>query len=132
MELQVGVKVLLKNPEGKYLMLRRAGHIDAAGKWDMPGGRINIGSALMENLAREVMEETGMTMRGTPTLVAAQDIFVKGKELHVVRLTYTGTVEGEPHLSDEHSAHAWFTLDEIRKLDNLDTYLKELFESGTI
>ena len=41
-QLQVGTKVLLSNPEGKYLLLRRAVDPNATqktfqGTWDMPG-----------------------------------------------------------------------------------------------
>lgn len=53
MELQVGVKVLLKNSTGKYLLLRRSKekYPDVPVHWDMPGGRIEAGKPLMENLA---------------------------------------------------------------------------------
>lgn len=45
MELQVGVKALLRNPEDKYLILKRSIEV-VPGKgltWDMPGGRIEPG-----------------------------------------------------------------------------------------
>jgi 8-oxo-dGTP pyrophosphatase MutT (NUDIX family) len=135
MELQVGVKVLLKNPEGKYLFMRRSGVAgEFAKKWDMPGGRIHVGSNLSENLAREVMEETGLTMTSEPHVIAAQDIFVPRHDLHVVRITYVGTAEGEPQLSDEHTEHAWFTLAELKlmSVDELDRYVKALLEQGAI
>ena len=133
MELQVGVKVLLKNTEGKYLLMRRA--IDPSaiqktfqGKWDIPGGRINPGTTLMENLAREVKEETGLVMTTEPVLVAAQDI-MKWTDRQVVRLTYTGEADGKAHLSEEHTEYAWYSLEEIKRLDNLDSYFKELLEN---
>ncbi|HVM73476.1 MAG TPA: NUDIX domain-containing protein [Candidatus Paceibacterota bacterium] len=133
-QLQVGVKVLLKNQEGKYLLLRRAVDSKAAqknsqGTWDMPGGRINPGTTLLENLARELMEETGLTMNSGPLLVAAQDI-MKWSDRHVVRLTYRGTTEdGEPRLSEEHTEYKWFTLEEIKKLEDLDSYFKILLDA---
>ncbi|HVM73478.1 MAG TPA: NUDIX domain-containing protein [Candidatus Paceibacterota bacterium] len=51
-QLQVGVKVLLNNPEGKYLLLRRAVDPTATqktfqGRWDMPGGLVHRGEASM-------------------------------------------------------------------------------------
>jgi len=41
--LQVGVKVLLKNKAGQYLLLRRAleKYPEIQGRWDIVGGRIN-------------------------------------------------------------------------------------------
>ena len=132
MELQVGVKILLKNREGKFLLIRRADdkYAEVVHKWDIPGGRIEPESGLRENLAREVMEETGLTCTSEPRVVAAQDIFPEGKNRHVVRITYLGTTEGEPKLSDEHTEYKWLTLSELKALDHLDTYLKAALQEA--
>lgn len=135
MELQVGVKVLLKNSEGKYLVMRRAPDPEQMKqlKWDIPGGRINIGSELLENLAREVMEETGLTMTSTPRLLAAQDLMPNGKTArHIVRLTYVATAEGEPKLSDEHIEHQWLSFQDVAALSDLDSYLTRLIADNVI
>lgn len=133
MELQVGVKVLLKNPDGKYLLMRRSDYeAGAAGKWDIPGGRIEVADGLRENLAREVMEEVGLTLTGEAKVIAAQDIFTKDGARHVVRITYVGTADGTPKLSEEHTEFNWFTLAELKTLDHLDNYLKALLEEGAI
>lgn len=75
-ELQVGVKILLKNKEGRYLLLRRSleKYPTATGRWDIVGGRIEAGKNLTENLKREIKEETGLELIGEPKLIAAQDI----------------------------------------------------------
>jgi len=66
MELQVGVKVLLRNREGKYLLWRRSliKYPNIGHKWDIVGGRINPGIALLDNLKREVKEETNLDLAG--------------------------------------------------------------------
>jgi len=133
--LQVGVKVLLKNPEGKYLLLRRnpKKYPEVGAKWDISGGRIDPGSTLLENLKREVKEETGLELHQIPKLVAAQDILkVAGR--HVVRLTYVGEIGGEVELDDESMEHKWFTPSEIYQLSEkeLDAFLKELLYKQVI
>jgi ADP-ribose pyrophosphatase YjhB (NUDIX family) len=131
MELQVGVKVLLENEEGKYLLLRRSAkkYPETGEQWDMVGGRIDPGTTLMENLAREVDEESGLSLEGSPRLVAAQDILrVPGR--HVVRLTYLGRASGELKLSEEHDAYRWFSLAEIEADEKGDPYLKEILAQG--
>ncbi len=129
MELQVGVKVLLKNPEGKYLFMRRSAYEErGVGKWDIAGGRIQPGTPLMENLAREVAEETGLAMQGEPRLLAAQDIIWPDR--HVVRVTYIADAKGEPRLGPEHSEYAWFAFDELKTLDKMDDYVKKLLDEG--
>src|SRR3990167_9057908 len=108
MELQVGVKILLKNKDGRYLVVRRSPekYPEVGPKWDFVGGRINLGISLIENLRREVKEETGLEIIGEPKLISAQDILrLEGK--HIVRLTYSGEAEGEVVISDEHSDFKW-------------------------
>lgn len=127
----MGVKVLLKNPEGKFLLLRRSlkKYPGVHGAWDIVGGRIDVGSTLLENLKREVREETGLELSDSPKLVSAQDILrIPGR--HVVRLTYTANIDGEPKITDDHEEFRWFTLEELKDLDDLDIYFKELFDRG--
>ena len=129
MELQVGVKVLLRNSEGKYLLLLRSAekYPETGAQWDIVGGRIDPGSELLENLRREVKEETGLDFTAEPKLVAAQDILaVPGK--HVVRLTYSGSIEGEPTLDEDHTDFGWFTIEEIKQLENLDKYVNQILD----
>jgi 8-oxo-dGTP diphosphatase len=130
MELQVGVKVLLKNDEGKILLLKRAPSYRTAGSWDIVGGRIDPGSGLMENLAREIQEETGLVLTDEPKLIAAQDIMF---EKHVVRLTYIGTTNGEPVLDpEEHRDYKWVTFAELEETESLDTYVQILIQEGAL
>jgi len=126
--LQVGVKALLKNSEGKYLLLRRnpEKYTDVGSElWDIVGGRIDAGRPLLDNLQREIREETGLELTSRPKLVAAQDILkVPGR--HVVRLTYIGEIEGEPVLDNDHTEFGWFTPEELKNLENLDSFLNEV------
>ena len=127
--LEVGVKAIIKNKEGKYLLLQRtkpyAG--DTILKWDAPGGRIHIGETLREALQREIKEETGMRLVGDPQLIFAQDI-LRVETKHTIRLTYIVETEGEIALHpEEHVAYGWYTLDEIEKLQ-YDTYLNQVLK----
>ena len=128
--LQVGVKILLKNESGQFLLLRRSlkKYPDANGRWDIVGGRVEPGTTLLENLQREVREETGLEIIGEPRLVAAQDILrVPGR--HVIRLTYAGLAGGDVWLDEqENDAYQWLTREELQKLEDVDVYVKELLD----
>ncbi len=129
--LQVGVKVLIKNSEGRYLLLKRSlvTYPETQGnQWDIPGGRITTGTTLYENLKREVHEETGLLLdTESLTLVAAQDII--RPEKHVIRLTYTGSATGEIVLdSKEHESYTWVTLADLKNTQELDMYLKKILD----
>lgn len=125
--LQVGVKVFLKNPEGKYLLLQRSltKYPEVSNRWDIIGGRIEPGTPLLENLEREVLEETGLKMTSSPQLIAAQDI-LRIADKHVVRLTYSATTTGDPTFSDEHDAFGWYSIAEMQVLPGFDSYAKEV------
>lgn len=135
MELQVGVKALLKNKDGKYLLLRRnpKKYPEVGPKWDIVGGRINPGSPLLENLKREIKEEAGLDYQGEPKLMAAQDILkVPGR--HVVRLTFLGNIDGEPRIDEESLEAKWFTPQELKVLgvDEIDSFFKILLDEKII
>ncbi len=132
MILQVGVKAFLKNKEGKYLLVKRSAekYKGASGSWDIIGGRIDPGTKLIENLAREIKEETQLPLLSEPQLIYAQDI-IPNNEKHVVRLTYTALTHGEPVLdTSENTEYKWLTLDEIKKQEDLDIYVKEILEKS--
>lgn len=136
MELQVGVKVLLKNSEGKFLLLERSiekyPDVPEGQRWDIVGGRIEAGSALLKNLEREIMEETGLKLHKKPKLIAAQDIFAANGR-HIVRITYLGeTGGGEVRLDEDHTAYKWLNLEEIKDVQGLDSYVKELLGAGAL
>lgn len=135
MQLQVGVKVLLKNSKGKHLLLRRnpKKYPEVGAKWDIVGGRINSGQTLFENLKREIKEETQLVLTEEPTLIAAQDI-LRIPDRHVVRLTYIGKIEGEPILDEDHDEYRWLDITDMKAMseNQLDIYFKELLDKGLI
>lgn len=133
-KLQVGVKIFIKNNEGKYLLLKRSPekYKSVTGSWDIVGGRIDTGTPLMENLKREIYEETNMQLNPEPKLVWAQDI-LRLPEKHVVRLSYEGTAQGDIKLdTNENIEYAWLTVAEMLALEDLDPYVREILERGLI
>ncbi len=56
--LTLGVRVLVLNPQGEILLVR---HTYAPG-WLLPGGGVERGEIAEEAAAREVLEETGITL----------------------------------------------------------------------
>jgi 8-oxo-dGTP pyrophosphatase MutT (NUDIX family) len=128
MILQVGVKAFLRNKEGKYLLLKRSAekYQGTKGSWDIVGGRIEPGTRLMENLAREIGEETQLPILSEPKLIHAQDI-IPNIERHVVRLTYVADTEGEPVLdTSENIEYKWLSIDELKAQEDLDIYVRDI------
>jgi ADP-ribose pyrophosphatase YjhB (NUDIX family) len=127
--LQVGTKALIYNKSHQFLLIKRSekyGYL--AGQWDIPGGRIRPGTDLLTNLAREVKEETNLVIYDQPILLTAQDIITKTNR-HIVRLTYLAQARGEISIQDEEvTEYQWCSQLEVAKLNNLDSYIKEVFD----
>jgi 8-oxo-dGTP diphosphatase len=132
MDLQVGVKALIQKG-GKFLVLSRNFNtykdIKQADSWDIPGGRIQVGAPVIENLRREIREETALELTDAPKLLCAQDI-LRGTEKHVVRLTFLAEVkDGEIMLDqNEHGQYRWATREELLNAKDTDQYLRGALE----
>jgi 8-oxo-dGTP diphosphatase len=55
----VAAFMLLRSPEGRVLLLRRAAGEDHAGEWSLPGGKLKPGETPEQAVVREVLEELG-------------------------------------------------------------------------
>jgi ADP-ribose pyrophosphatase YjhB (NUDIX family) len=77
---KVDVRAVVFNPDGEILLVREA----ADGYWSLPGGWADIGYAPREVAAKEVQEETGLTV--TPTRLLA--VLDKRKHGHPPALEY--------------------------------------------
>ena len=128
MNVQVGVKIIIKNLSNEYLFLRRSQSFNQGTLlWDIPGGRIESDEALGDALNRELREETGLSVQ-VASLIDAQDIFVAEKDIHVVRLTYLGEVKDERiGLSEEHSEYRWMTRDQA-SIEPIDPYVQAVMK----
>ncbi len=132
--LQVGVKALIKNDRGEYLLFQRREPRPAEQRtiWEIPGGRIKLGEETQAALAREIAEETGLALQKVERCVGVQSI-LRNPKLHVVRNTFEVEVSGELKAfvaNDEHDKAEWFSLVQIKSLAP-DPYLAEVLFSGS-
>lgn len=68
------VGAVIRDERGRVLVLRRAWESTwFPGCWEIVGGHVDSGEDLRRALAREVAEETGFTLVGTPALLRVTD-----------------------------------------------------------
>ena len=111
MKLFVATKALIFF-EGKALILRESSAYDdgiQSGKYDVPGGRIDPHESLFDALAREVLEETGLTIEvGEQFHTSEQFLTIKGEDCHIIRLYFACTATtDEVTLSIDHDSFEW-------------------------
>jgi 8-oxo-dGTP diphosphatase len=61
----IGVAVVARVPDGRWLLIRRAD----TGKWALPGGTLEWGETFRELVPRELREEAGVEVRSIGRLV---------------------------------------------------------------
>ncbi len=101
--------------QGRLLLVQR-GHDPGKGLWSIPGGRVEPGESDSQAVARELAEETGLTVTvgrlvGTVTRPAAAG---RVYEIHDYECQVTG---GSPAAGDDAAAVAWFDLEGFTTLE---------------
>jgi 8-oxo-dGTP diphosphatase len=56
------VGAIIKDSSGRLLLIKR-GHAPQAGRWSLPGGRVEPGETDQQAVIREIREETGLDIR---------------------------------------------------------------------
>jgi 8-oxo-dGTP diphosphatase len=104
--LGVAAKGIIRRADGAVLIIRRSpGSKTDPGCWDLPGGKMDRGERLVDALAREAREETGLTVRGARPFYVTH--FEK-EPFWVTCVTFLcASFDGEVRLSSEHDDHAW-------------------------
>ncbi|WP_127105057.1 NUDIX domain-containing protein [Pararhodobacter zhoushanensis] len=94
---------------------------DQSDLWCAPGGGVEKGASLPDNLKREVYEETGLAIRvGAPCLI--NEFHDPDSGFHQVDLYFRGQVIGTPTSADWTDPEGvvnrrrWVTPDELRSL----------------
>lgn len=108
-----GVSAVIFDRRGRLLLQQRSD----GGQWGLPGGSVEIGESVTEAAAREVLEETGLTVRvrrlvGVYSEPALQVVrYPDGNVWHYVSVCFECTVRGgELTTCDETLALEYFPL----------------------
>jgi len=113
----VGAVVL----DGDRVLLIRRGHAPLKGQWSLPGGGVEVGETLEQAIAREVLEETGLTVEVGPMVEVLDRISrdADGRvEHHFVLVDFIcrqigGVLRGASDAEDA----AWVALEEIARYE---------------
>lgn len=103
--------------ERRVLVIQR-GAPPAAGLWSLPGGKVEAGETLVQAVAREVAEETGLVVEVGPLACVVERI---GEGFHYVILDYLARPTGGSLVAGSDARSARFVNDdELAALPHTD------------
>lgn len=116
--------------KGNRVLLVRRGRPPAQGQWAIPGGNIQLGESLQAAAEREILEETGITIKASEP-VYTFDAIVRDDhgriQFHYVIVDLAAEyVKGELKPGDDAADVRWVAADELALLNVSPPTLKLL------
>lgn len=112
------VKLLIRNAQGEFLVLRRsASHPTQPHALDLPGGEVELGEQDLAALDRELAEEIGLVLNTEDAVHIGFDAEYEPGEGMMTRVLYMLKLEtSRPliRLSSEHEGYDWVGVDTLR------------------
>ncbi|SCZ49761.1 NUDIX hydrolase [Thiohalomonas denitrificans] len=114
----LGVGAVVRRADAVLLVKRKRPPYQ--GEWAIPGGRVEWGETLAAAAERELMEETGVTIRANEPVYTFEYIEpAKGKTpgVHYVVIDLRGEyIAGEPRAASDAEDAAWVNLSRLQRL----------------
>lgn len=129
---RIGVGAIVIH-EGKILLVRR-GIDPGRGLWAIPGGTLQLGETMRQCAAREVLEETGVSIAVGDCLYVF-DLIQRDEnnriEFHFVVVDFAGVyVSGQSQGADDADEARWFAAEELSGFPVSQNTLKALHSIG--
>lgn len=90
----------------RVLACRRREHLQAGGRWEFPGGKLEDGEAPETALAREIAEELGVEIE-VGELFDSTTTVVDGTEI-TLSCYFVRAIAEHPQFSSDHDEIGWF------------------------
>ena len=130
-KLRLGCSAAIFDEDRRILLTRRADN----GQWCLPGGAMESGETASEACEREVLEETGLSVR-VKRLVGVYShsdqlvVYSDGGKFQIVALHFEAeVVRGELGLSNETTDFGYFTLREAKGMDMIGRHKERVIDT---
>ncbi len=126
MQFFVAVKGIIRNAEGKILVVKRSQNDDhKPGVWETPGGGLDHEESPQTGLEREIREEVGLAV----TIKEPFNVFTFRKDSGEFKIGITflcDMMDGEVKLSSEHEEYRFIHPAEFKDLESVPSLHKEI------
>jgi 8-oxo-dGTP diphosphatase len=118
--------------DGSRILLSMRGKPPSEGKWGLPGGAVEVGETVKEALIREILEETGVTVKPIRLITSLDSIHRDDDgrvRYHYVLFEYLCEyVSGEVSPGSDAPEARWVKLDELDSVDIMPSTKKFLLK----
>ena len=102
--------------DGRLLAAPRTTPLEAAGRWELPGGKVDAGETPDQALVREIREELGCEVTVDRWLAGDRPIGTA----YALRVAICLLSAGEPAALTDHDLLVWLGAEELDRLDWLE------------
>ncbi|HEY9372429.1 (deoxy)nucleoside triphosphate pyrophosphohydrolase [Streptomyces sp.] len=111
---------------GRLLAARRSAPPELAGRWELPGGKLEPGESAEKALVRELREELGVETEPGERIPGEWPL----KPGYVLQVWTARLVSGEPRPLEDHDELRWLARHELDSVDWLDADRPALAEAA--
>jgi ADP-ribose pyrophosphatase YjhB (NUDIX family) len=129
--IRLGCSAAIFDKEGRVLLTKRLDN----GQWCLPSGGVEPGESVTEGCEREVLEETGLSVRvkrfvGVYSHPDQLTVYSETDKFQIIALHFEAEITGgELGLSDETSDFGYFTTEEIEGLEMLGRHKERILDT---
>ena len=114
--LSLSIKVVVRDQRGRCLLLKRSMTSKGnPGRWELPGGKVDLGESFDAALVREMREETGLSIRVGRVLGATEAEAPLKRIIYLILEAHAES--GQVRLSEEHDDFLWADAREAAGVD---------------
>src|SRR5688572_11956105 len=101
------VRLIVRDAEGRVLLLKRKGSEYACGLWCLPGGKVGYGERVERAAVRELEEETSLICTSPRFLFYQDSPPLEPGKMHCINLYFECAASGDVVLDEESSQFRW-------------------------
>ena len=130
-KIRLGCSAAIFDEQGRVLLTKRRDN----GQWCLPSGGVEPGESVAEGCEREVLEETGLSVRvkrfvGVYSHPDQLTVYSETDKFQIIAMHFEAEIiGGELGLSDETSDYGYFTMEDINGLEMLGRHKERIIDT---